>query len=139
VKALTVRQPYAWAIATGAKTVENRSRPTKHRGSLAIHAGAAWHQAGALDERVTAAVDPWRYPHEAGQPADATSPLFVFRAVVAVVHLVDCHQADDGCCAPWGDPGCWHWVLTRPWPLPEPVPASGRLGLWDIDLPGGAA
>lgn len=40
MKAITVRQPWAECIARGVKLVENRSRPTTHRGPLAIHAGA---------------------------------------------------------------------------------------------------
>jgi hypothetical protein len=38
MKALSVCQPWAWAIVSGLKTVENRSRPTRHRGLLVIHA-----------------------------------------------------------------------------------------------------
>jgi len=42
-KALSVRQPWAWAIIFGGKDIENRTSPAmrhlrKHRGSLAIHA-----------------------------------------------------------------------------------------------------
>ena len=39
MKALTACQPYAHLIVTGEKRVENRTRPTSHRESLAIHAG----------------------------------------------------------------------------------------------------
>jgi hypothetical protein len=39
VKALTIFQPFAAMIATGAKFVENRSWETRYRGPLAIHAG----------------------------------------------------------------------------------------------------
>ena len=39
MKALTVLQPYAWAIVTGLKKIENRTWPTSHRGELLIHAG----------------------------------------------------------------------------------------------------
>jgi hypothetical protein len=40
VKALTVWQPWASAIAEGIKTIETRSWSTRHRGPLAIHAGS---------------------------------------------------------------------------------------------------
>jgi hypothetical protein len=43
-KAITVRQPYAWLIVNGFKTVENRSEHESRwsfRGPLAIHAGKA--------------------------------------------------------------------------------------------------
>ena len=37
MKAITIWQPYASAIAVGLKHYETRSWPTKHRGPLAIH------------------------------------------------------------------------------------------------------
>jgi hypothetical protein len=134
VKALTVKQPWAWAIAHGLKSIENRSRPTKHRGPLAIHAGAAWDRAGAVSPTVIAAARSYRYPLQYGKPLDATEGWFQFRAVIALVDVVDCHR-DTGCCRPWGMEGAWHWVLVNPRQLDEPVPAAGRLGLWDIGLP----
>jgi activating signal cointegrator 1 len=38
-KALTIRQPWASAIVEGFKTIETRSRMTKFRGRILIHAG----------------------------------------------------------------------------------------------------
>jgi hypothetical protein len=37
MKALSIQQPWAWAIIAGHKDVENRSWYTHHRGSLLIH------------------------------------------------------------------------------------------------------
>jgi hypothetical protein len=37
-KALSIRPPWAWAIAHARKRVENRGRRTKYRGPVAIHA-----------------------------------------------------------------------------------------------------
>jgi hypothetical protein len=39
VKALTIRQPWAWATIYGGKDVENRRWRTAYRGPLLIHAG----------------------------------------------------------------------------------------------------
>jgi hypothetical protein len=44
--ALSVRQPWAWAIVSGYKDVENRSWPTNYRGTLFIHAGQRLDRAG---------------------------------------------------------------------------------------------
>src|SRR5258708_38096209 len=38
MKALSIQQPWAWAILAGVKTVENRTWRTFHRGPLLIHA-----------------------------------------------------------------------------------------------------
>src|ERR1051326_1498970 len=42
VKALSVRQPWAWLIIYGGKDIENRDWPTSHRGPTLIHAGKQW-------------------------------------------------------------------------------------------------
>lgn len=38
MKALSIRQPYAWLIVNGFKDIENRSWDTKYRGLVLIHA-----------------------------------------------------------------------------------------------------
>lgn len=85
-----MQQPWAECIARGVKLVENRSRPTTHRGPMAIHAGARTSARGLADPRVLAELAPLR-------DVDLWPG-----AVLAVVDLVDCHPAA-GCCRPWGD------------------------------------
>lgn len=46
MKALSVRQPWAWAIVSGHKTIENRSWQTTYRGPLLIHAGRTFDPVG---------------------------------------------------------------------------------------------
>ena len=41
LRALTVRQPWCSAMVIGDKRVENRSRRTRYRGMVALHAGLA--------------------------------------------------------------------------------------------------
>ncbi|MER6253679.1 hypothetical protein ABT224_20215 [Streptomyces sp. NPDC001584] len=120
VRGLTVRQPWAWALFNG-KTVENRSWPvpTALTGStVLLHAGKEPDRAGLRDPRVTTLP---------GLPARAD---FITGAIIAVGRLHGCHFAKDGCCAPWGDPEVYHWELADLQALPEPVPATGKLGLW---------
>ena len=38
MKALSIRQPWAWLIVNGYKDIENRTWPTKVRGDILIHA-----------------------------------------------------------------------------------------------------
>ncbi|MFD9070575.1 ASCH domain-containing protein [Streptomyces lasiicapitis] len=115
MKALTIKQPWAGAIAHQTKRVENRSwkLPAKHEGTrILIHAGA---------ERD-------RYAVVYGEHFD------VYSAVVAIATITGCHYSDDGrCCGPWGDEVAYHWTLTDVVALPEPVPAKGRLGIWTPD------
>ena len=41
MKAISIRQPYANQILSGAKTIEVRSWPTKHRGDILIAVSAS--------------------------------------------------------------------------------------------------
>lgn len=45
-KALSIQQPWAWAIVNGYKPVENRTWATKLRGRVQIHAGLRFDRAG---------------------------------------------------------------------------------------------
>lgn len=139
LRAITVRQPWAWAIAHGGKTIENRSRGTSYRGPLLIHAGAGWSARGDSDPRVLDAWTTLGHPITAGRVSMAPR-LVPLAKVIAVAQLVDSHP-DADCCRPWGESeyaengghvvrGIHHLVLEDVRPLREPIPARGSLGLW---------
>lgn len=116
MRALTVKQPYAGAIAHQSKTIENRSwaLPAKHVGTrLLIHAGAQRDK----DAQVYG------------------DNLHVHSAIIAVATLKGCHfdSGTDPCCSEWAMSGYYHWELSDVTALPEPVPCKGRLGLWTPD------
>jgi hypothetical protein len=124
MKALTVRQPWAALIMRGAKTEEYRSRPTGHRGLLAIHSSrtpATWadHEAAAalVGGGVTAEdVQRWCAEQPRGH-------------VLGVVEVVGCRELEDD--EPGRRWGRWAWLLARPVALAEPARAVGQLGLWE--------
>jgi len=128
LRALTVRQPYAWAIAYGGKDVENRPRPLAYRGLLAIHAGKAVHREGLKDPRILGAIADRQFEID-----EAASRL---GAVIAVADLVGCHddatEEPHASCSPWAVPGQRHLMLRNPRPLAKPVPCRGMLGLWRL-------
>jgi len=124
VRALTVRQPWAAAIAHGPKRIENRPRriPANQLGAtLCLHAGAA-------DDRT---------PRPSSQvPRALTDGMTEWpryrKAIIAVFNVVGCHK-DIGCCRPWGFPDSWHWEIGDVRLLPEPVlGVRGQLGLWTV-------
>ena len=152
MKALTLWQPWASAIALGSKRIETRSWSTNYRGPLAIHAakrrnvdeliyyGCCWNWCGALGVKMGRHNDIWD-----------TLP---FGAIVATCELVDCRPTEtftvgelDTKRRPDGDvhhtyawterqlgnfdPGRFGWLLADIVPLDEPVAATGRQGLWD--------
>lgn len=129
MKALTVQQPWAWAIIHGGKLIENRTQLWSYRGPLAIHAGARWSDRGDRSPLVQAAAN-----------GRSLTGALDMGAILGVVNLVDCHP-DAGCCRPWGESAyvehggrerrrITHLVLESPRPLAEPIPCRGALGLW---------
>jgi len=146
IKAITIKQPWAWAIAHGGKDIENRTWGTSYTGLLAIHAGAAWAEPGACDRRVIAAAEadkdengcydpPLHVEVEIGRAGSTrvrpTDPRYVRSAIVAVVEVVDWGVCE-GYCSPWAIPGQHHWRLTNARPLAQPVHCKGRLSLWSL-------
>ncbi|MGW2520545.1 hypothetical protein ACWC09_26720 [Streptomyces sp. NPDC001617] len=144
VRGLTIKQPWAFAIVEGFKTVENRSRRTNYRGTLLIHAGRVVDDAvNIVKYSRDSAI---RFDELGGRsnywdarehipsrivPAPPTS--LALSAVIATAQLVGCHEAVDGCCAPWGFPDQWHWELADVQPLTRAVARAGALGLWKPD------
>ena len=137
IKALTIKQPWASAIAFGDKRVENRSWPTAYRGLLAIHAGASidWDAA----EKAWPAAGLTLYV--AGAPRKAWTASLPLGAVIAVAELTGCHPRYHICnptgipqtvCSDWSAWGQCHWLLDNVRPLPDPVPCKGMLGLWRL-------
>jgi hypothetical protein len=158
MRALTVRQPFAWAIAYGGKCVENRSRPLGYRGPVAIHAGLELHYPGffpvqtpeghAAAQALNALGgrsnfwDPRRYVPISLR--EGPHPGLALGAVIAVAEIAGCHHADEcmlpeyligtgraGCCA-WAMRGQFHIELAGVRPLAVPVPCRGMLGLWRL-------
>lgn len=121
MKALSIRQPYAWAIMAGIKPVENRKWSTSYRGPLAIHAGKAWY-----DDETRGYVDIESWAEDFRIPYDG-SPVSL-GGIVGVADLVDVvtHHESPFFFGPYG------FVLTNPRPV-EFVPMKGRLGLFEID------
>lgn len=125
LKALTIRAPWAWAIAQGWKRVENRSWATRFRGRIAIHAAVSKESdADAAATFASLGIEP---PSE-----------FVRGAIIGTVELVDILPLNEFL-RRFGDdrfdrgfalgPLCW--VLREP-RLCVPTPCSGNFQLWDV-------
>lgn len=167
IKALTLTQPWAALVATGAKRIETRSWSTSYRGALAIHAGKGLGPVGGRagfvefcteNERVYAALeDAGLVPFTWDQDALMALPR---GAIVAVCTLVDCVPSEKimqafGAHGPMDShgghelwpltdqelafgnyaPGRFAWLLGDIRMLVEPIPATGKLGLWNWEAP----
>lgn len=121
MKAITVRQPWAWAIIHAGKDIENRSWKTNLRGRIAIHAGAGMTRAEYEEGRKSIL----RRKPKIKIPAYEDMAR---SAIIGTVELVDCVEETR---STWftGDKG---FVLARPKKLPEPIKCKGALKFWNV-------
>lgn len=119
IPALTIHQPFAWAIAEGHKRIENRSRLTHYRGPIAIHAGRSRKSLASGRHEIE------RLGIE--MPADDALP---FGAIVAVGQLVGCVELAEVGDQPFAEgPYCW---MLEDVEAVESVPYRGALGLFRV-------
>jgi hypothetical protein len=120
-KALSIQQPWAWAILYAGKRVENRSWYTRFRGRIWIHAGLH-----VDSDSIEDLADEIRRVPEPRPPA--------FRgAIVGQARIVDCIRAQDVPAEQrsWAN-GPWCFILEDVEPVAAPIPLKGRLGLFDV-------
>lgn len=135
MKALTLWQPWAWAVAAGHKPIENRPWPPPSGTvgqRIALHAGKIWDRARA--DSVLELSGELYFPPE----ARTGGAIVGFATIVGYV----C----DGVCANSGrlrrelldaDEVRWYfgpfgWVLRDPIALERPVPCRGFQKLWEL-------
>ncbi len=125
MRVLTITQPWAELVASGAKEWETRSWTTSYRGLVAIHAAKG-------------------YPGYARDFASAEFTLgrlskrIALGAIIAVAELVGVRRADEVALEVsalerlYGDysPGRFAWRLANVRRLTEPIGARGALSLW---------
>jgi hypothetical protein len=115
LRALSIRPPWAWAIAHAGKRIENRSWSTKYRGPLVIHSSL----------RLLPA-DVERLENILGRRVNQNS--FSRGAIVATATLADVLSLDH-CSSRWAF-GPYCWVLRDIRPLANPIYVTGALQLW---------
>lgn len=132
MRALSIRQPWAFAIVMGFKLVENRTWQTDVRGRILVHAGKA--------EEIAAVEWVLRKCADQGHPrGDVTFPQLLTAyhtfgatgAIVGETSIVDCSTADR---SPWFN-GPWGFYLDPVLTLPVwPVPWKGALGFFEVPI-----
>lgn len=132
MKALVIQNPWAWCITQAwrdpnAKTVENRSWSTTHRGDVAIIEGRRVDRAALNHPLVRATIDYWLggasfapqvWPWETGRGA--------------VVCVVDLYAIGDWAEDDWAITDQTHWKFRDVRALASVVPVRGRQGLFDL-------
>lgn len=141
MKAISVQQPWAYAILRLGKNVENRAnrrgqdqarKQFAHHGPLLIHTSQRPADVEAFREVS-------RLSGQHVPVLNGSDPATHVGAVVGIVTVHTVHTADscstsrDGRCSPWAQPDAAHLMLTEPRVLAHPIYLPGRLGLWSID------
>lgn len=130
MKALTIRQPWAWVVASGLKPVENRTwPPPRSLARFAVHAASTPDSAAWQWPAMRASRGLWR----PDMPAAATAAVVAVATLHSAHEAHDCPHGDD--CTRWGFQGdpMWHWVISTV-PLDHPVPCPGQLKVWALPL-----
>ena len=138
MKALSIRQPWAWLIVQGYKPVENRTWRTSYRGPLLIHAGKGFDKEGFLWVIANTDVGPdmpsiWEFTKEPGY----------LGGIIGQAELYDCTDHAEIPLPGWdgrrgvlSDPRRWFFGPHGLWmrdPIALPFrPLRGQLGLFNV-------
>ena len=110
IKCLTIKQPWASLIMMGMKDREIRTQRTHIRGLIAIHTS--------------------KTPDvEMMKTSGLNSEAFINGCIIGIAKLRDCIQLS------WQkEEGQWSWLITPVCIFKKPIPYSGNLGMWDLNL-----
>jgi hypothetical protein len=142
MKALTIWQPWASLVATGAKRIETRSWPTSHLGELAIHSAAIYPQKHR--DLLRTAVFSRSISMGTRLPLGAilgtvrvlrvlpipTCGLFYVRKFIEEQLAVTRAEADRELQLGDYTAGRFAWILGEASPLKTPHPCRGKQKLW---------
>jgi hypothetical protein len=117
MKALSIRQPWAWLIIQGYKDVENRTWQTRFRGEFLVHAGFIFDEKG--------------YEWVVTQMGLALPAIDAFDrgGIIGAAEVIDCVSEYS---SPWFV-GPYGFVLRNSRPLPF-VPMRGKPGFFEKEI-----
>lgn len=125
MKAISIRQPWAWLIVNGYKTIENRSWSTKTRDEVLIHAGTLLTSNSYNAVKKLIQSDP-RIAHV----ADLIPPISELDTggIVGTAQITGCVATSDN---PWFLNTGFGFEISGAKPLPF-VPCKGRLNFFEV-------
>lgn len=127
MKALSIRQPWAWLIVNGHKPIENRTWSTNFRGRVLIHASKGMTRAEYDD------VEDWLISDGTLAMASIQLPLcheLERGGIVGVATITDCIPSARRT-SPWHIEGAFGFQIDDARPLPF-VECKGALGFFDV-------
>lgn len=149
IKGITLKHPWAWAVAHAGKDIENRTWAPERQGGhvgmfLAIHGGVVPAMNTGKREEVRldlAHILGAGFPGVPDVPQEAVTTLsmggyvkgeeaYMVPGIVAVARLAGVVKDSP---SPWAAQGQHHWHLADVLALREPIPHRGAQGLWKIE------
>jgi hypothetical protein len=124
MKALSIRQPWAWLICKGYKDIENRDWPTKFRGRIYIHASLNPRKFNPSGEEGMIKL----LNH--GQRDEYYSSTKHRGAIIGEVDIIDCVERSH---SPWFV-GKYGFVLENPVLYPSSILCKGKLRFFEPDI-----
>lgn len=148
MKALSIKQPWAWLICKGYKDVENRNWGTSYTGRIYIHASKNFDNSAFnfIRDKVDDCV--WQSIYYGKLSLGAIIGEATLTNVIRKIHLTESDHVDIGSqqaeleylkrtCPSYFSPwftGKYGFVLVNPVLYEKPVPYRGKLGLFDVNL-----
>jgi hypothetical protein len=129
MKALSIRQPWAWLICKGFKDIENREWSTNFRGRIFVHASKTM----AISVPTLAITEAWILERLTPEQRDEYhAAQFSRGAIIGEVDIVDCVD---------NHPSSWFvgrygFVLAKPKLYARPIACKGRLRFFEPILRG---
>lgn len=128
MKAITLKQPWAFLVCSGVKDVENRTWkcPEKHIGKrVLIHASKTSYKCDNYFD------SPLSNDQLLALPSDIQYPV-LHSAIIGSVRIVGCTINHPSV---WAVDELYNWVLANPILFDKPIlNVKGSLGFWDFDL-----
>ena len=129
MKAISVKQPWAYLICSGIKPIENRTWPCpkKYIGQrVLIHASAVPVEMINPNSIFTKAQ--WDSFSMGFQRELICGDRIVNSAIIGSVMIGDCVINHSSI---WAEKGVYNWVFSDPVLFSESIPAKGKLSFWD--------
>ena len=148
MKALSIKQPWAWLICAGYKDIENRNRPTSFTGRIYVHAGKRF-QGASLDEaeqcflggnvppdivvmngKLFCPMNDWLEKVIGPMARRETNTIYTLGALIGEVDIIDCISESK---SRWFT-GPYGFVLANPVLYHKPIPCKGKLGFFEPEF-----
>jgi len=127
MKALSIRQPWAWLICVGYKDIENRQWSTKFRGRIYVHAGKT------TEDTIPSLniSEHWILTNLTQEQRIAYQVAVQNRgAIIGEVDIVNCVTKSE---SPWFT-GKFGFVLANPFLYEKPIPCKGKLSFFNPEI-----